>query len=306
MKLPKIFLLGSVLLFGAISAVAIFKKEKKPAHPVVAAPQKVASQAPSPKIVPPAAALEGDLPEIDRIHQLFTKGTTKLPIVETITYSSKVSWLKGRPAWIADYAVFYATSRHFIARALNGKPDYFNQRVAEGSQFNVFRRDKNFQFYLVVDASLCKMGFYYVDLDTKERVLLKTYSIGLGKQGTLPAGQYTLGDKVAIYRSGDWGLFREKSVEMITVFGTRWIPFNEAKGLGIHGVPWEKLGQETLIEKRDLIGTYASDGSVLMDTQDLEELFSIVITKPTHVVVVQNFKDAHLPGMEVASPRRQN
>ena len=121
----------------------------------------------------PEAMIE--LPEADRIEELFNKDGPKLPIVETITYKSRVPWQKGRPAWLSDYAGHYETSRHFIARSLNGKPDYFKQEVAEGARFNVLRKDKNIEFALIVDTSRCKMWFYYVDLDQKQKVLLKTY-----------------------------------------------------------------------------------------------------------------------------------
>ena len=141
-----------------------------------------------------------ELPEADRIEELFNKDGPKLPIVETITYKSLVPWQKGRPAWLSDYAGHYETSRHFIARSLNGKPDYFKQELAEGARFNVLRKDKNFEFALIVDTSRCKMWFYYVDLDQKQKVLLKTYQVGLGRldasktSGLLtPLGKYTLG-----------------------------------------------------------------------------------------------------------------
>lgn len=250
-----------------------------------------------------------DFPSIDRVHQLFTTGPTKLPIVETVSYMSQVPWLKGRPAWIADYASFYSTSRHFIARSLNGKADYFTQKVSAGSSFNVFRKDRNFQFYLLVDLSLCKMGFYYVDLDTNERVLLKAYKVSLGKlaetsSGSLtPLGKYTLGSKIAVYRPGVMGLFQDKQVEMIQVFGTRWLPFEQAKGYGIHGTPL-MLKDGKLLEPRDLVGKYATDGCIRMNHEDIEELFSIVITKPTSVEIVKHFKEARLPGVEVATPMR--
>ena len=48
------------------------------------------------------------------------------------------------------------------------------------------------------------MWFYYHDLDANERVLLKTYKVGLGRfdldtySGLLtPKGRFVLGDKVA-------------------------------------------------------------------------------------------------------------
>lgn len=96
------------------------------------------------------------LPEADRVDELFRKEGKKLPFVETITYKSRVPWQKGRPAWISDYASHYKTSRHFIARSLNGKPDYFQQDVKRGDRFNVYRQDKNIQFYLLFYLYLSK------------------------------------------------------------------------------------------------------------------------------------------------------
>ena len=95
-----------------------------------------ASLSPSLPLARPEGALKDDFPNIDRIFQLYSTGPSRLPIVETITYSSSVPWLKGRPAWIADYATYFNTSRHFIARSLNGRADYFSQKVSEGSKFN--------------------------------------------------------------------------------------------------------------------------------------------------------------------------
>src|ERR1700733_4285949 len=45
--------------------------------------------------------------QVDRIQEFFNKQGSRLPIVQTITYKSHVPWLKGRPAWIADYASHY-------------------------------------------------------------------------------------------------------------------------------------------------------------------------------------------------------
>lgn len=332
MTFPKILIIGSIGLFAVIGIAAGVKKmASREAKPIAVEIPKQESAAPgklvAPKVVlkPTALAsqplsLEGEFPQIDRIHQLFTAGPTKLPIVETVTYDSRVPWLKGRPAWIADYASHYATSRHFIARSLNGKPDYHTQRVSTGSRFNVFRIDRNFQFYLLVDLSLCRMAFYYIDLDTNERVLLKTYHVGLGKisesvSGCLtPLGKYSLGGKIAVYKPGITGLFQDRQVEMVRVFGTRWIPFEQelegctvsAKGFGLHGAPWgvdQRTGE--LIEMRDSIGKHESDGSISLASEDMEELFAIIISKPTIIEIVKHFTDARLPGVEVASPMRQ-
>ncbi|MGE5196032.1 MAG: L,D-transpeptidase [Anaerolineae bacterium] len=261
---------------------------------------------------------ESGFPNVDRIHRLFTTGPNKLPIVETITYSTNVPWLKGRPAWIADYASFYSTSRHFIARSLNGKPDYFSQKISPGSRFNVFRKDKDIQFYLLVDLSRCKMAFYYIDMATNERTLLKTYRVGLGRldennasKSSTPTGKYKLGSKVAIYKPGIMGLYKDQPTEMIQVFGTRWIPFEQeieaevpAKGYGIHGAPWIlNQSRGVLVENRDCIGKYKGDGCVHLALEDMEELFAIIITKPTVVHLVDDFRAAQLPGHESKSSK---
>lgn len=340
MSFPKLITVGALVIFGFIGTMGLWKKiskdktqiakieeapkaaleevkikvEKRP-HIVVAEapPQPVQITPPSPPVT-----IREEFPNIDRIFQLFTSGPMKLPIVETVTYSTTVPWLKGRPAWIADYASHYNTSRHFIARSLNGKADYFTQKVSSGSRFNVFRKEKNINFYLLIDISRCKMGFYYLDLDSNERVLLKTYAVGLGRidehsaSGVLtPLGKFSLGSKIGIYKPGTMGYFQDQKTEMVQVFGTRWIPFDQelegatapAKGYGIHGAPWASQKSGMLAERTDVVGKYESDGCVRLFQDDVEELFSIVITKPTYVVIVKDFRDVKLPGVEVATPR---
>jgi hypothetical protein len=326
---PKIFLITAVVAFSFIGVFSAVKKKKNSNSPKQEAPTAKPSQnKPQLSTLKIAAASTerpnkqnfSDFPNIDRLYQLFTVGQNKLPIVETISYSSTVPWLKGRPAWISDYAAYYSTSRHFIARSLHGKPDYFNQTVASGRKFNVFKKDKKIQFHLLIDISQLKMGLFYLDLDSKERVLLKTYHVGLGRldsqkeSGSLtPVGTYLLGDKTAIYTPGITGLFQDQKTEMMRVFGTRWIPFGQAldgssepaKGYGIQGAPWVVDSQSgKLIENRECIGKYESDGCIRLALEDMEELFAIVITKPTYVHLVKDFKLASLPGTEVATPSR--
>lgn len=347
MSAPKWILMGTVTLFSIIGITALVKKGAR--HSVEAAPTKEKSMTKTPVISIPvsnkaavvdktnlastssavlspkastqiAAAAKDDFPAIDRIFQLFSTGPSKLPIVETLNYSSSVSWLKGRPAWVADYATHYNTSRHFIARSLNNKTDYFSQKVVEGSKFNVFRKDKKINFYLLVDIVRCKMGFYYIDLDTNERVLLKTYRVGLGRidatkpSGTLtPLGRYSLGSRVAIYKPGVMGFYQDKEVEMIRIFGTRWIPLDQElngvivplKGYGLQGAPWTThLDDGHMLECREAIGAYDGNGCIRLNSEDIEEIFAIVLTKPTFIEIVKDFREAKLPGMEVAVPSR--
>ncbi len=354
MSFPKILAFTAVFLLGAIGIAFFFKGEKTPApayslQAAAKAPQEVELQnevrvvtkvsvappktppapipvpEPLPLPLPPSRQLTTnslqtnppplaeDLPDVDRIDELFRKDS-KFPLIETITYKSRVDWQKGRPAWLSDYASFYETSRHFIARSLRGKPDYFDQEIAEGDRFNVIRKEKPVSFYLLIDTSRCKMWFYGLDTSTNDRYLIKTYKVGLGRQDSskvsgllTPLGKYTLGNKIAIYKPKVMGYHQGKKTEMITIFGSRWIPFDQevacctapAKGFGIHGVPWVPDAKGQLIEDRASLGKYESDGCVRMSTEDIEEVFAIVITKPTTIELVKDFREAQLPGKEV-------
>ena len=314
---------GALCIFVAISMGALIKKKKNIEQEEVAVVEEIVTPLEEVYVEEEPTVQEAqvlvpvqdeELEEIDRIHELFSTGQTKSPLVETIAYRSRVEWLKGRPAWIADYASYYSTSRHFIARSLNRKADYYTQKVSSGDRFNVFKKDKEINFHLVVDLSRCKMFFYSHDLDEDERELLKIYKIGLGRfdqhtaSGSLtPTGKYLLGEKVGIYKSGSLGLFQDEETELIQIFGTRWIPFGEeisqcsegARGFGIHGAPWEyDVEKDDVVENRETVGKYESDGCIRLLKEDIEELFSIVITKPTYVEIVHDYHDANLPGKE--------
>lgn len=330
----KYFIVGSVVLFGAIAFMGQWKKtssnEKKeleivqelviPSKEIQEKKSYLATASVPVTVAQPLVPVisqnkEENLPDADRIDELFNLGSNKLPIVETISYTSRPAWIQGRPAWIADYASHYATSRHFIARSLNKKADYFTQKVGPGDRFNVFKEGKNLEFYLLIDLSRCRMWFYYLDLDNNQRVLLKTYKVGLGKpdvkkkSGFLtPIGKYRLGNKVAIYRPGTLGYYQEEQIEMVRVFGTRWVPFEQevegctepARGFGLHGAPWlEDREKGGLVEDLSKIGQYDSDGCVRLASKDIEEIFSIIITKPTTVELVKDFYEAKPPGVSL-------
>lgn len=296
----KVFIFGILLLFGAIGIMGWLKN--RPAKVSQAESIQEISLGTSAAPIPIQEETQEQVPDVDRVHLLFALDSTELPIVETVSFTSRVPWLKDRPAWIADYASHYETSRHFIARSLNKKQDYFTQKVHPGDRFNVFKSGKDIKFHLLVDLSKSRMWFYCVD--GKERGLLKTYRVGLGKKdptrasGYLtPIGKYSLGEKIAIYKPGVTGFFQDEKVEMIRVFGTRWLPFEKeiegcsesAKGFGIHGVPWVSGSDGILTEEKSRIGSYDSDGCIRMASDDIEEIFAIVITKPTTVEIVKEF-----------------
>lgn len=328
MSFPKLLAIITVLLFGSIAIAAIFKK-KEISDPlaeteIVLAPVSIEEDPLVTDAVKEEKSLEllaaasteetaQEVPEADRIDEFFNTRGQKFPIVETITYKKKVPWLKGRAAWIADYASHYKTSRHFIARSLNEKPLYDKQDVVDGDRFNVFKEDKNLSFYLLVDLQRSKMWFYYLDEESNDRVLVKTYQVGLGRlekdyeSGSLtPLGKYSLGEKIAVYRPKTMGFHQGDKVEMVRIFGTRWIPFGEeldrctapAKGFGIHGLPLMPNAKGELVENSDTLGKYESDGCIRLATKDMEELFSVIITKPAVIEIVKNFHDAKLPGKE--------
>lgn len=321
----KYFIFATVALFSILGVVGWLKKEPKSVQEETAQEIPLA-QASSPleavsnpiiDLSPVHASIPNpaeDLPEADLIPQLFALDDSKLPIVETVSFTSRVPWLKGRPAWIADYAAHYETSRHFIARSLNRKLDYITQKVSPGDRFNVFKKEKEISFHLLVDLSRCSMWFYYIDKGANERVLLKKYRVGVGRVDSgkasgyaTPVGKYEIGDKIAIYKPGTTGFFQEKKTEMIQVFGTRWIPFEKtldgctepAKGLGLHGAPSLTDANGQIGEDQSKIGKQATDGCILLSTEDMEELFAILITKPTVVELVKDFHEAKLPGNEV-------
>lgn len=322
MSFPKIFAIVLLCLICAISIAFFVKKNKtsqllmeteaqlsqpielplqdKEEEPIIF----VENVEPAPQPITPLYFTDDEdqdeTESIDRIQEFFNKQSPQLPIVQTITYKSKVAWQKGRPAWLADYASHYKTSRHFIARSLNGKPDYEKQNVADGDKINVFREDKDFQFYLIVDLDKAKMRFYYIDNGSGEKVLLKTYSAGVGRpdgstpsKSRTPVGKFALGEKVAIFKPKSTGIYQGEKTELIRVFGTRWIPFGpslddpnfDSKGLGIHGLPWVSNEKGELVEDTSGLGK-KSDGCIRLGTKDMEELFAIIITRPTTIELV--------------------
>ena len=144
--------------------------------------------------------------------------------------------------------------------------------------------------------------------------MLKSYQVGLGRpdgqkaSGLLtPLGKYTLGSKVMSYQPKMEGHHNGQKVEMIRVFGSRWIPFEKeitgctspAKGFGVHGVPWAPNNAGVLTENCSSLGKYEGDGCVRLATADIEELFAILLTKPTVIELVKDFFEAKLPGVEV-------
>lgn len=325
MTFPRLIIILAIVLFGSIGIAVLFKDktaQQAKTNEVVLGTEVREVVIPIAPPPPAAAKITADaavqrprsLPEADRVAEFFNRGIAQFPIVQTITYKSRVSWLQGRPAWLADYSSHFHTSRHFIARSLNGKPDYYKQDVVEGDRFNILHPDKNIEFYLLVDVPRAKMWFYYLDQDTKERVLVKSYDVGVGRMDSAspsgyltPLGKFSLGDRTAVFKPKMMGFHNGQRIEMMTVFGSRWIPFeaevegctSPAKGFGLHGIPWnrdEASGKFT--EDTSGLGRHVSDGCIRMATADMEELYSIIISRPTTVDLVRDYFEVELPGEE--------
>ncbi len=243
------------------------------------------------------------LPVYDRVGELFTPDSP-FPFIETLTYKPKVNWLKGRSAWVIDYANHFRTSRYFISRSLG------SDEAKEGDRFNIFSLDYPFHFHLLLDLTQKQLWLAVVDDQNDRLEWLKNYTVCIGREditrpsGYLtPTGTYSLGDRIAVYSPESKGYFQGDRVEMIRHFGTRWIPFEKeikncsapAKSYGIHGVPWTKE-PNGWHEDCSSLGKSASDGCIRLKTSDVEELYSIISSRPlsTTIEITHDFAKADL------------
>lgn len=252
-------------------------------------------------------------PDVDRMGQLFNPYPPLLPIVETVTYSGRVAWLTGRAAYLGDYASHFQTSKHFISRSLHGMGNYLSDIVSKGDRFNVLRIDKEIEFHLVLDLSRLKMWLYYFDKGEAQRLLLKSYPVCAGKLDSrsrsgckTPLGTFSLGNEIALYKPGDVRAYKKEAKEMISIFGVRWIPLEReiahctgpCKGLGIHGAPLIPNETGEYVENRECIGRYESNGCIRLYSEDIEEIFALIVSRPAYLHIVRDFTEAVLPGKE--------
>lgn len=281
---------------------------------VVETPQPIVqSHAPAPPILP--VSDDSVLPpDVDRMAEIFNPYPPLLPFVETITYSGRVAWVTGRAAYLGDYASHYKTSKHFISRSLHGVGCYLSDVVAKGNRFNVLRNDKEIEFHLLLDLSRLKLWVYALDKDEDQKTLLKSYPVCAGRlnahrrSGSLtPCGTFSLGEEIAVYKPGVIGTYKNTPKEMIGIFGTRWIPLDReiaycdgpCKGLGIHGIPFKKdPATGELVEHRACIGQYESNGCIRLQTEDVEELFALIVSRPSFIHIAKDFTEAKIPGKE--------
>jgi lipoprotein-anchoring transpeptidase ErfK/SrfK len=104
---------------------------------------------------------------------------------------------------------------------------------------------------------------------------IKQYPVGTGKSDKTPEGKFIIDNKLVnpVWYSSD-GIYQFGDPE--NVLGTRWIGFEDKKGLygyGIHGTT-----------DPDSIGKEMSNGCVRLKNEDVEDLFDYVKTKMTVVI----------------------
>jgi len=130
-------------------------------------------------------------------------------------------------------------------------------------------------FRIVVERSTCRL--YLFDKDG----LFKMYRTGLGKPGyETSLGRYTIGSK---QKDPVWfkpGAEPVAAGDPENELGTRWMPLVPAE----EGLPTD-LGIHGTIDP-DTIGTYASRGCPRMYTEEVEELYDLVV-RSTPVEIVE-------------------
>lgn len=162
-----------------------------------------------------------------------------------------------------EYVVRPGDSLEAIARRFGTTVDLLketNARASKGDSIHPGDRLKvcTEKFSILVDKSANTLA-----LKQGER-LVKVYSVGTGKQGSTPVGEFKVTNKMAepewfkpgggVVPYGDPG----------NLLGTRWMGI-DSPGYGIHGT-WEP----------ESIGKQASAGCIRMLNADVEELFKIV------------------------------
>lgn len=322
MSTSKLLMAAAVLLIPIVTFFNWPSKKEKLVAPIVqtveiemgenvALVAEPEVSAPAPSLLKPISD-DKELPvDVDLMLLLFQPYPPNLPFVETIAFSGRVEWVSGRAAYLGDYSSHFQTSKHFISRSLHGVGNYLSDIVSKGDRFNVYRKDKQIEFHLVLDLSRLKLWLYSYDKQDQTNILLKTYRVSAGRidnsrpSGCLtPLGTFAIGNDFAVYAEGVKGNFKNEQREMITVYGMRWISLGKeiagcsgsSKGLGLHGVPWKRDEANHLQEAHDFIGRYESSGSISLLTEDIEELYSVIVSKPAIIHIVRDFTEAKVPG----------
>lgn len=250
-------------------------------------------------------------PQVNQMAKLFCSKEPAFPFIERISYSSRVDWLNGRRAYLGDYARYYKTSKHFISASLNGRGNYRSDKVSQGDCFNVLKKDYPVEFHLAVDLSRCKMWLYAYDEKEDKNYLLNQYTVCVGALNdqyssgcNTPCGVFSLGEDIAVYNEDSKGLYKNEMIEMVSVFGKRWIPLQDVvegtivscRGIGIHGAPMKRSETGELVEYTECLGGYHSNGCIRVKGDEMEELFALIVSRPSYIHIEQDFTQIQIPG----------
>jgi lipoprotein-anchoring transpeptidase ErfK/SrfK len=196
-----------------------------------------------------AETRQGIAAQIDTLNQRMFDSNTALSPAETYVVNPGDSLSKiGRQYQIAPQLIM----------KLNGLK---NDLIRVGQSLKVVKGP----FWVKVDKSDFRLTVYLGDEAFKE------YPIGLGIDGSTPLGEYVVQSKVSKPTWYDQGAAYDFG-DPSNPLGTRWIAF---KGpYGIHGT-WED----------DSIGKEKSRGCVRMYNRDVEEVFDLLVTDCSKIVI---------------------
>jgi len=142
-----------------------------------------------------------------------------------------------------------------LIKLMNGMP---NDKVRVGAKLKVPTAPVS----ILVEKSRYRLNVFVGDL------LLRRYSVGLGKDNRTPEGDFKIKTRLVDPPWFKPGVGEIPAGHPENVLGTRWLGFDEkpdfpeAKTFGIHGT-----------REDDSIGTQSSNGCVRMHNGEVEELF---------------------------------
>lgn len=161
---------------------------------------------------------------------------------------------------LARIANRYQTTIELIKRANNLSSDV----IIPGMKLKV----QNNPFSVIVDNKQCTLTVLLGD------DVIKTYDVATGKNNTTPIGTFRITDKLVDpvwYNKG----IAIPADSPDNVLGTRWMGLDTPEpGYGIHGTT-----------EPESIGYQSTEGCVRMRNEEVEELYSIIPTGTTVVVI---------------------
>lgn len=195
---------------------------------------------------------------------------------ETI-FSARI--LKDDP-FVGVYTVGEGDSLHVIARRYDVTDDFL-ARINNIKQKNFIRAGQSLKVVQGPFHAVISMRDHTMDVYLQE-VFIKRFPVGLGSEGSTPAGEWKIGTKLTnptYYppRGGD--IIAADDPE--NPLGEHWL---ELIGVGGDAVGQQRYGIHGTIEP-DSIGRDASLGCVRMHNEDVAEVYTLLITEKSRVII---------------------